>query len=155
MGDQQLDHLRTLATAFRDAIEAARAQRLPGALPYFPEGACRMTSRLLAQHLACRPDPGAFGRVQFASGILPSVDTPARHHWLVVDGAVVDLTADAFGQDRVIVGARSAFHESLMERDAVNAATVLASMNADETARLGRQLAAIEACMAALALPAV
>jgi len=40
MDDSHLLMLRTLAAAFRGAIEATRAERVPGALPYFPEGAC-------------------------------------------------------------------------------------------------------------------
>lgn len=71
MDDAQLETLRSLASDFRGAIEAVRADRATGALPYFPEGACRMTSRLLAQHLARRSDGAAFGPARLASGILP------------------------------------------------------------------------------------
>ena len=142
--DEQLETLRDLATAFRDAIESARAERAPGALPYFPEGACRMTSRLLAQHLAHRPDSAAYGRLQLVSGVLPGTESAARHHWLEVGGAVVDLTADPFGQPPVVVGSRTAFHESLARLDVADAAAVLASLTETEVARLARQLEAIE-----------
>jgi hypothetical protein len=90
MDEQQLGMLRDLAAAFRNAIEASRADRMPGALPYFPEGACRMTSRLLAQHLARCPDSAVFGRPQLVSGVLSGTESAARHHWLEVGGAVVD-----------------------------------------------------------------
>lgn len=144
MDDTHLGALRDLASAFRDAIEAARAERAPGALPYFPDGACRMTSRLFALHLARRPDSVSFGRAQLLSGVLPGTDTGARHFWLEIDGAVIDVTADPFGEPRIIVGSRTPFHNSLTSLVAEDTAAALTSLSADETARLGRQLAAIE-----------
>jgi hypothetical protein len=144
MDDSHLERLRRVATAFRAAIEVTRAERVPGALPYFPEGACRMTSRLLAQHLARRPDGAEFGPPQLASGVLPGPEQTARHHWLQIGETVVDLTADAFGEAPVVVGSPTAFHSSLTSPIAEDANDVLTSLNADETARLARQLAAIE-----------
>jgi hypothetical protein len=85
MDDANLSALRHLAAAFRHAIESARAERAPGALPYFPDGACRMTSRLLALHLARRPDGELFGPPQLVSGILPDSASAVRHSWLEVD----------------------------------------------------------------------
>lgn len=137
--------LRELASAFRRAIEVTRVERAPGALPYFPEGACRMTSRLFAQHLAHRPDAVAFGRPQIASGALPGTEPAVRHYWLELSGSVVDLTADPFGEAPVIVGPRTAFHHSLASLVVEDAANVLALLSPDESARLARQLATIEA----------
>ena len=145
MDDSKLETLRRAAAAFRFAIEAARSERAPGALPYFPDGACRMTSRLFAQHLAHRPDAARFGRAQLVSGVLPGSSAAVRHYWLEVDGAVVDLTADPFGEPPVVVGRRTAFHGTLTSPVAEDAARALASLSADEMARLARQLAAIEA----------
>jgi hypothetical protein len=145
MDEKQLATLRQLASAFRDAIEQARAERAPGALPYFPDGACRMTSRLLAQHLARRPDSDAFGRPLLVSGVLPGSELAVRHYWLELGDIVVDLTADPFGQPRVVVGLRTKFHQSLTDCVAQDAGDALAGLGADETARLTRQLAAIEA----------
>jgi hypothetical protein len=141
--DSHLRVLEHLAADFRDAIERARAERLPGALPYFPDGACRMTSRLFAQHLAGRPD-SVFGRPQLVSGVLPGSESLARHFWLEVDGIVIDLTADPFGEAAVVVGSRTPFHHSLTSLVADDAAQVLAALSAEELARLARQLAAIE-----------
>ena len=104
-----------------------------------------MTSRLFAQHLARRPDAAVFGRPQLVSGVLPGSGAVARHFWLEVNGVVVDLTADPFGQPPVVVGGRTAFHHSLASSLAEDAADALASLSADETARPARQLAAIEA----------
>jgi hypothetical protein len=139
--------LRRLAVDFRAAIERVRAERLPGALPYFPEGACRVTSRLLAQHLAGRPG-AAFGRPQFVSGVLPGAESHARHFWLEVDGAMIDITADPFGEAAVIVGSPTAFHRSLTSLVVEDADQVLAALSPDDLARLGRQLTAIESCLA-------
>src|SRR5437764_1190437 len=155
MDDSHLQMLRTLRTAFRTSIEVTRAERIPGALPYFPEGACRMTSRLFAQYLAHRADAAGFGRPQLVSGILPGGEYAARHYWLEVDGAVVDLTADPFGEPPVVVGSRTAFHQSLASTVAEDAAASLASSSADETARLARQLATIESRLSWLPAPEV
>lgn len=153
MDDSRLATLRQISAAFRKAIEAARAERAPGALPYFPDGACRMTSRLLAQHLAHRPDGDVFGRAQLVSGVLPSSISGVRHSWLQLDGTVVDLTADPFGELPVIVGAPTPFHRSLTEILAEDAATTLAALSADEKARLARQLTAIESRLSEIAPP--
>jgi hypothetical protein len=112
-----------------------------------------MTSRLLAQHLARRPDGAVFGRPQLVSGVLPGALT-ARHYWLQVGETVVDLTADAFGEAPVVVGLPTAFHSSLTSPIVEDASDALASLNADETARLARQLAAIEARLSEFGSPA-
>jgi hypothetical protein len=140
-----LEPLRTLATDFRRAIEQSRAERDVPHLPYFPEGACRLTSRLLALHLA-RHDHQA---VRLASGRLPGFDTPVRHSWLLVEDMVVDLTADPFGEAPVIVGAPTQFHSSLTEYEERPAAEDLARCTADEQARFARLLGPIEARLSA------
>jgi hypothetical protein len=148
-GDSNVGHLQRLAVAFRVAIETTRAERLPGALPYFPEGACRMTSRLLAQYLAQRPETFAHGRVEIVSGVLSDSNPPARHYWLEIGETVVDLTADAFGQPAVIVGAKTAFHSGLQAVTPEDAGESVAALTPVEAARLGRQLAVIESRMVA------
>lgn len=154
MDDSHILMLRNLATAFRVAIETTRAERLPGALPYFPEGACRMTSRLLAQYLSRRFDDDVFDRPQLVSGVLPDSEHAARHFWLEIDGVVVDLTADPFGEAPVLVGARTAFHRSLASPVVQDAIGAIAALSADEKARLERQLAVIESRLAQLLPPA-
>ena len=152
MDDSTLELLRHLATDFRAAIEMARAERLPSALPYFPEGACRMTSRLFARLLTRQPGT-AFSHPQLVSGVLPGTEPPARHFWLEVNGAVVDLTADPFGEAAVVVGSRTPFHHSLTSLVAEDAAQALASLSGDDAARLARQLAAIESRMSGSGSP--
>jgi hypothetical protein len=91
------------------------------------------------------------GRV---SGTLPGTEPAVRHHWLDVSGAVVDLTADPFGEAPVVVGSPTAFHHVLTSPVAEDAADVLASLSADETARLARQLVAIESRLTGFGPPA-
>jgi len=154
MDDSHVQMLRTWASAFRTAIEVTRAQRIAGALPYFPEGACRLTSRLFAQYLALRSHAAGFGRAQLVSGILPGSEHAARHYWLEVDDVVIDLAADPFGEAPVVVGSRTAFHQSLESTIAEDAAASLATLSADEAARLARQLATIESRLSWLPTPA-
>jgi hypothetical protein len=150
----QVETLRHTASDFRQAIEQARLERAPGALPYFPEGACRMTSRLFAQHLARRPDRASLGHARLVSGVLPGSEPPVRHYWLEVGGAVVDLTADAFGEATVVIGSPTPFHHSLAERLEQDAGEALSSLTEDEASRLARQLAAIEARLPGFVPPA-
>jgi hypothetical protein len=149
----QLDALRQLAASFRSAIVEARADNAPGALPYFPDGACRLTSRLFALHLTRRPGGDIFGPARLISGVLPGSDFGARHYWLELDDAAVDLTADAFGEPAVVVGAQTAFHHTLTDLVREPVAENLASLSADDRARLARQLVAIEQRMPAFAAP--
>src|SRR6476660_838984 len=149
MEGSQLDTLRQLAASFRSAIVEARAGKAPGALPYFPDGACRLTSRLFALHLTRRRDSAMFGPALLVSGGLPGSELGARHYWLELEDAVVDLTADAFGEPAVVVGAPTAFHHTLTDQVREAAAQNLASLSVDDMARLARQLAAIEQRMPA------
>jgi hypothetical protein len=150
MDTSELDELRRIAAEFRSAIEQTRAERITPQLPYFPEGACRLVSRLLALHLSRRGDHV----IEFISGRIPGFDESVRHTWLVVDGAVVDLTADPFGEPAVVVGAATPFHESLDAREERHAPAVLASFSEDEASRYRRLLAPIEARMPGFTPPA-
>jgi hypothetical protein len=87
------------------------------------------------------------------SGVLPGSELGARHYWLEVDEAVVDLTADAFGEPAIVVGEPTAFHHTLTAHVRESAAENLASLSADEMARLVRQLTAIEQRMPAFVAP--
>ena len=113
-----------------------------------------MTSRLFARHLARRPDRASLGDALLVSGVLPSSAPSARHHWLEVGGAIVDLTADAFGEAAVVIGSPTSFHRSLAERIEQDAAEALSSLTEDEASRLARQLAAIESRLSGFVPPA-
>jgi len=67
---------------------------------------------------------------------------------------VLDLTADSFGEAPVVVGARTAFHQSLTSPVVEDAVAAVAALGADERARLERQLAVIESRLAQLLPPA-
>lgn len=144
MTPDDLATLRHVATEFRTAIERARAERAPAALPYFPDGACRLVSRLLARHLRRHPEfRHVVHATHLASGLVPG-SRAARHVWLELDDTVVDLTADAFGLAPVIVGPATSFHETLEGREREPVDQDIAATGADDEARLTRQLAAIE-----------
>jgi len=144
MDDVQLTTLRELATEFRRAIEQSRAERASPQLPYFPEGACRLVSRLFALHIARRGAAGA-GTVRFVSGHVPGCEPYVRHTWLEVDGVVVDLTADPFGEPAVVVGSPTRFHASLDAREEADGAAEVARFTPEEAERYHRLLGPIEA----------
>jgi hypothetical protein len=140
--DTDLESLKRSVADFRAAIERTFAESATPRLPYFPEGACKLVSRLLAIHL--RKNSGEH-TLRIVSGHFPGKESYARHSWLVVDGAVVDLTADPFGQPPVVVASSSPFHDSFDEREELDAATVIAALSEQEAARCQRLLEPIEA----------
>src|SRR5512138_1093508 len=144
MNDTRLQELQTLARDFRGAIELSRAQRAAPVLPYFPEGACRLVSRLLALHLT-RHGTWPADALRFVSGHVPGTDAYVRHTWLAVDDVVVDLTADPFGEPPVIAGPPTAFHDSLGMREEQAADAVMSALSSAELDRLQRLLGPIEA----------
>ncbi len=142
MANADIERLLHAATDFRAAIEKTFAESVTPRLPYFPEGACKLVTKLFALHLLNRDDIRA---IRIASGHFPGKEAFARHSWLVVDGAIVDLTADPFGEAPVIVAASTPFHDSLDERDEFDAAAVIAAFSEQEAARCQRLLEPIEA----------
>jgi len=132
--------LRRLAVDFRTAIERSIAEKAMPHRPYFPGGACRLVSTLLALHLSQR----GFRAIRLRQGALPG-PSGVPHTWLVVDGAIVDLTADPFGQPSVIVARASSFHDTLGAPTDEDALEVLAALSEDVTRRNLRFLAQIEA----------
>ena len=85
--------LHTIATRFRRAIERSITENATPHLPYFPDGACRLVSHLLALHLSRR----GFQGIRYRDAGFPGHEQHVRHGWLVVEGATVDLTADDEG----------------------------------------------------------
>lgn len=87
--------LETLVFAFRNAIEAAKANHETGYFfENFPTGQCGHTSDMLAQFLI---DNG-IGPVQYFNGTYYGEDENERqsHTWLLVNSLIVDITADQF-----------------------------------------------------------
>ena len=139
MNDSTHVELRDVATRFRDAIERSIAERAQPHLPYFPDGACRLVSGLLAQHLLQL----GWTNIRFRQATLPR-PSKIRHAWLTVDGVAVDLTADPMGQPPVVVAADSVFHQGLTESSDEDAVAFLAGQSADVRARNARYLGQIE-----------
>jgi hypothetical protein len=140
MQPTDITELYRLAEAFRGAIERARAEQTGPYLPYFPDGACKLVARLFAMHLRSR---GEYS-MQIVSGHVPRFESYVRHTWLVVDGTVVDITADPFGEAPVIVGPRTHFHESLGAQEQVDAAEAIAAFSSEESLLYRRLLGPIE-----------
>lgn len=140
MTDQRVDRLLRLATDFRRAIERSIAEKANPHLPYFPDGACRLVSSILALHLSQR----GFRAIRYRQAALPG-PSAVLHAWLVVDGAVVDLTADSFGLPSVFVARASPFHDALGAGADEDALEVLAALAPDVTGRNLRFLVQIEA----------
>jgi hypothetical protein len=105
-----LDRLRELAGAFRDAIERADRNRLPIEFRDFPSGSCGEATLLLGIFLT---DQG-MGTFRYVCGWRDD----HSHVWLEADGLIVDITADQFPEisERVIVTRCSRWH-SAFERD--------------------------------------
>lgn len=141
MNADPLEALRSLAVQFRAAIERSIADNATPHVPYFPEGACRLVSHLLALHLTRR----GYQRIRYRHAAFPGHDVHIRHAWLVVDGATVDLTADPYGQPPVVVAAASAFHESLEAPAEEDALTTIAALPPESQRRYERFLVQIDA----------
>lgn len=126
--DTQYKALHLLATTFRTALEAMGREgfkhielTLAASFIYgrFPSGCCDDASILLAKYL----DSEDYQEVSLIAGSdggdnqeLPS------HVWLVVDGFIVDITADQFNSEGytlapVIVTQHSDFHASFKQID--------------------------------------
>lgn len=134
-----MDELRVLVPEFRAAIELSIAGRATPHLPYFPDGACRLVSQLLALHLSRR----GFVAIRYRHGTLPGA-SGVRHTWLRVNESTVDLTADPFGQPPVIVATASPFHDSLRSQIEEDALAVIAGLSDEVRERNERFLAQIE-----------
>jgi hypothetical protein len=142
MTDANFEALKQTAANFRSAIERTFTESAVPRLPYFPEGACKLVTKLLALHLLKNDDKHT---IRIASGHFPGKESYARHSWLVVDGATIDLTADPFGEAPIVVTASTPFHDSFDERDEFDATAVIAAFDEQEAARCQRLLEPIEA----------
>jgi len=145
MNADQFVALRNLATRFRTAIERSIAEQATPHLPYFPDGACRLVSHLLALHLSRQGYQG----IRYQHAAFPGQEAHIRHGWLVVDGATVDLTADPYGQPPVVVTSASAFHASLEAPAGEDALAAIAALPPEARSRYERFLGPIVARLGA------
>jgi hypothetical protein len=105
-----LDRLRELAGAFRDAIERADRKRLPIAFENFPRRSCGEVAPLLGTFLKSR----GTGTFQYVCGWREG----HSHAWIEANEVIVDITADQFPEilERVIVTNCSPWHGSFERR---------------------------------------
>ena len=89
-----LNELREIAEAFRKSIGRTSDSR-----------DCGVTSELLARYLrdAYRID---------AQFIRANCGERQTHAWVITEGIIIDITADHFEQERVIVKTESAWHDA-------------------------------------------
>ncbi len=73
----------------------------------FPQGACGHTSDLFGSYLIGELGLSAF----YIEGCRPNMLSYCPHAWLLVDGTIVDITADQFGEASVIVTTSSPWHD--------------------------------------------
>ena len=104
--------LRRIVLAFRKRLEAADRSGLHITLHRFPVGSCGVASEILAQVLRKRwPE----AKLMLVRGELRRGGELWSHAWLELDGITIDITADQFGREPVIVARESAWHEALLE----------------------------------------
>src|SRR6187399_769363 len=89
-----LELLREQATRFRAAIERCAREALPTTFDNFPRGSCGDVTPLLGTFLA---DQG-LGAFTYMLGERVGGVRYQSHAWLEVEGAIVDITADQFGE---------------------------------------------------------
>lgn len=119
--DSSVDgNLRELVTKFRDAIEKARDEgefSSEISFCHFPRGCCGDTSDLLAQYLL---ENGYQSTYVWGEHFYDDPEEgPQSHGWLIVNGAIVDITGDQFkccsvyfnNNKRVYIGPEDAFYD--------------------------------------------
>jgi hypothetical protein len=115
--------IRKAAISFRAmfaALSESEKRSLPEPFRGFPRGSCHPASLVLGRylHLAFGVEP----QVVRAERIFPEPQGWATHAWLETDGLVIDITADQFGQEPVVVTRRSRWHQGFrnIKREALD-----------------------------------
>jgi hypothetical protein len=88
MTDNEKTMLKRLAYQFRKAILRCEVGKLPISLKSFPIASCGDASLLLGKYL----QQNGITDVRYISGW----NDTGSHAWLLVDGFIVDITADQF-----------------------------------------------------------
>jgi hypothetical protein len=98
-----------VALAFRKSFMMADLSQAPGFLPHFPDGCCSWASLFVGHYLKCELglSPKRFLGASHPNG--------GQHEWIILDGIIVDITADQFEDmsGPVIVRAESEWHNKL------------------------------------------
>lgn len=96
--------LKELASSVRQILERYSLDTKDIMFELFPRGCCGPTSELLGR---CLIELG-FANVKYIAAERP--DHTGSHAWIDVDGVIVDITADQFGEPGVIVSRVSPWH---------------------------------------------
>jgi len=101
-----IKNLTRLANAFRNAFEIADLSQSPGFLPNFPSGCCSWASLFIGHYLRseCSISPQRIISARHTNG--------GQHEWLILNGIIIDITADQFDDapSPVIVETNSEWH---------------------------------------------
>ena len=73
--------------------------------------------------------------MEYVQGGSPLLKENIHHGWLVVDGFIVDITADQFGQFPIIVERSTEFHSSFKDPERFDALGEVSRMHPDATKR--------------------
>jgi hypothetical protein len=96
--------LYNIASIIRKIAENNRQTTTDPVFEQFPKGACGHTAELFARYLRETLSLDA----QYVGARRSDGWT---HAWVVVDGVIIDITADQFGEAPIIVSHASAWHE--------------------------------------------
>jgi hypothetical protein len=102
-----LYELRKIAFNIRAILEEyGQKSKSNAVFNNFPRGACGGAVDIMGQYVI-----ETFGLdTKYVTGYLPD---GSSHAWIVVNGIIVDITADQFGEDPVIVTRKSDWHAKL------------------------------------------
>ncbi|MNQ97854.1 hypothetical protein D3C85_1135190 [compost metagenome] len=101
--------LRAIVEGVRARLDSADLSGAHECFRSFPRGACGATCDVLATILERR-----FGvEPQWVSADIGDSEEWCSHAWLEVEGFTIDITADQFGKEPVIVTKHSGWHQSL------------------------------------------
>lgn len=103
------DDLRSIAADVRARLDDADLSEAHECFRSFPRGACGATCDVLATVLESR---FSVKPIWVGADIGEGANW-SSHAWLEVEGFTVDITADQFGKEPVIVARRSEWHDAL------------------------------------------
>lgn len=101
--------LRSVVDTVRARLESADLSQAHVCFSSFPRGACGATCDVLATVLERR-----FGvKPKWVGADIGEGADWSSHAWLEMGGFTIDITADQFGREPVIVAKRSSWHDAL------------------------------------------
>lgn len=103
------EELRKLSSDFRKGILKCDVNKLPLPLRSFPKGSCGDASLQLGKYL----QQNGYADIRYISGWRDTMS----HAWLLVDGFIVDITADQFQEisESVIITEDQSWHRQFVE----------------------------------------